>query len=52
MRRYDLLDEYSTLIAPPLAPQARPRLRPSARPPRWPMPVAFLVLGCILLVAI
>ena len=51
MRRFDLLDEYSTLIAPPLAPQARPRpLRSGAR--RWPAPVAVLALGCILLAAL
>ena len=52
MRRYDLLDECSTLIAPPLAPQARPRLHPPVRTLRWRMPAALVAFGCVLLAAV
>lgn len=56
MRRYDLLDEYATLIAPDLAPQARPAFRPAMRtsgtPKRWPVPVILLAVCCVLLAAI
>lgn len=62
MRRYDMLDEYATLIAPHLGPQARSRPRPVGRakppiprvpPPRlWPAPATLLLVGIVLLAAL
>lgn len=52
MRRYDLLDEYSTLIAPHLAPQARSRPHSAGRPKVWPAPALLLVLGIVMLAVI
>ncbi len=63
MRRYDLLDEYTTVIAPALGPQAlmaaRPGVRPRTarrlatasrgRPARRAAPVVLVALVCILL---
>ncbi|HUF86670.1 MAG TPA: hypothetical protein VMM59_04745 [Thermohalobaculum sp.] len=52
MRRYDLLDEYATVIAPRLAPRARSRPHPAGRPKVWPVPALLLVLGIVLLAVI
>ncbi len=63
MRRYDLLDEYTTAIAPGLAPRAPMTARPgmrrrtarglatasSDRPARRAAPVVLVALVCILL---
>ncbi len=60
MRRYDLLDEYTTVIAPALGPQALMAARPGMRPRtarristasrRRAAPVVLVALVCILLV--
>lgn len=59
MPGYDLLDEYTTAIAPTLGPQALMTKRPGMRPTRphhrangWsgrPAPIVLIALVCILL---
>jgi hypothetical protein len=49
MRRYDLLDEFTSLCVPAQAP-ARPSLPTTPRSRRWIAPVAVAAAGFLLLV--